>query len=249
MSPLRPVAPGALCVALAACALAVLDEGARAQLARTEPARADVTLTGVVVGPGGLPIQGAVVVSHAGGRGVTDAFGRYRLAVSVPGGTHELRLTAVGGAGGNQLGTARVVPHGNGGLVEVEPLVLAPGSACPPRWLPTFGPEPGANGDVLCQAVFDDGSGPALYIGGEFTSAGGVPAAGIARWDGASWSVVGTGVSGTVLAGTPVGVLALAVYDDGGGADLYAGGHFANAGGVAVSNIARWNGTSWSALG
>lgn len=34
--------------------------------------------------------------------------------------------------------------------------------------------------------VFRVGSGPRLYAGGDFTTAGGV-AASIARWDGSSW--------------------------------------------------------------
>ena len=33
------------------------------------------------------------------------------------------------------------------------------------------------------------------------------------------------------------------------GTNLYAGGHFTAAGGVAATNLAQWNGTSWSALG
>ena len=33
------------------------------------------------------------------------------------------------------------------------------------------------------------------------------------------------------------------------GDDLYAGGYFATAGGVTVNSIAKWNGSSWSALG
>jgi hypothetical protein len=44
-------------------------------------------------------------------------------------------------------------------------------------------------------------------------------------------------------------VYALTVFDDGGGPALYAGGNFATAGGPAASHIAKWNGTSWSALG
>jgi hypothetical protein len=31
--------------------------------------------------------------------------------------------------------------------------------------------------------------------------------------------------------------------------ELYIGGDFTNAGGIVVSNIAKWNGTTWSALG
>jgi hypothetical protein len=33
------------------------------------------------------------------------------------------------------------------------------------------------------------------------------------------------------------------------GGTLYAGGDFTTAGGVAATNIAQWNGSSWSALG
>jgi|GEM_PF-3854306 len=43
-------------------------------------------------------------------------------------------------------------------------------------------------------------------------------------------------------------VHALAVYDDGGGPALYAGGEFWEAGGVRVNGIARWDGREWSAL-
>lgn len=56
-------------------------------------------------------------------------------------------------------------------------------------------------------------------------------------------------------AGSPQGlngpVYALVVFDDGsgGGPALYAGGAFTNAGGVVVSNIARWDGASWEGVG
>ncbi len=93
-------------------------------------------------------------------------------------------------------------------------------------------------------AVFDDGSGPALYLGGSFASVDGVTANDIAKWDGTSWSAVGGG-----LAGTSSGVGALTVFDDGHGPALYAGGAFVSAGGVAASNVAMWDGAHWSALG
>ena len=89
--------------------------------------------------------------------------------------------------------------------------------------------------------MFDDGSGPALYAGGEFTSAGGVAANYIAKWNGSSWSALGSGMNGIVYA--------LTVFDDGSGPALYAGGVFTIAGGVAANHIAKWNGSSWSALG
>ena len=94
---------------------------------------------------------------------------------------------------------------------------------------------------LLAMCVFDDGGGPALYAGGMFTG----PVGAIARWDGTSWSQVGAGFSPT--AGSPY-VRALVVHDDGSGPALYAGGSFTAAGGAAA-NLARWDGTSWSAVG
>ena len=44
-------------------------------------------------------------------------------------------------------------------------------------------------------------------------------------------------------------VFALAVFDDGGGPALYAGGAFQAAGGVAAARIAKWDGSAWSPLG
>jgi hypothetical protein len=60
----------------------------------------------------------------------------------------------------------------------------------------------------------------------------------IARWNGSSWSALGSGISGR-------GVYALAVS----GNNVYAGGAFTTAGAVSAADIARWDGNSWSALG
>jgi len=103
---------------------------------------------------------------------------------------------------------------------------------------------PGSAVAVHALTVYDDGGGAALYVAGRFTIAGGVAALNIAKWDGSSWSPLGSGL------GTGFGdVLALAVYDDGGGAALYAGGNFDMAGGVAAIGVARWDGSSWTPLG
>ncbi len=80
-------------------------------------------------------------------------------------------------------------------------------------------------------------SGTDLYAGGYFTTAGGVTANNIAKWDGNAWSALGSGMNG--------GVIALAVS----GPNLYAGGEFTTAGGVPATNIAKWDGNAWSALG
>ncbi len=102
-------------------------------------------------------------------------------------------------------------------------------------------PGGGTDGEVDALAVFDDGSGAALYVGGYFTLAGGVPVTNIARWDGTAWTAVGSGIGGEVDA--------LCAFDDGNGTALYAGGNFSLAGGVSANRIAKWDGSAWSALG
>jgi trimeric autotransporter adhesin len=118
-------------------------------------------------------------------------------------------------------------------------------SELPIGWVPTFGPDSNLSGSVRALTVFDDGSGggPALYAGGDFTTAGGQEVNSIAKWDGSKWSALGTGM----MDGS---VLALTVFDDGSvsGPALYAGGFFTTAGGQ-VNRIAKWNGSTWSALG
>jgi hypothetical protein len=103
----------------------------------------------------------------------------------------------------------------------------------------------GTSSIVYALETFDDGSGPALYAGGLFAEASGVAVDNIAKWDGATWSALGSGVTG----GSPLIVRALAVFDDGSGPALYAGGGFTSAGGVPVDNIAKWDGTGWAPLG
>src|SRR5262252_3213433 len=43
--------------------------------------------------------------------------------------------------------------------------------------------------------------------------------------------------------------IAFAVFDDGYGPALYAGGSFHMAGSTPANNIAKWDGTAWTALG
>lgn len=83
-----------------------------------------------------------------------------------------------------------------------------------------------------------------LYVGGSFTTAGGVTVNGIASWDGEAWYACGDGMGGPY---SPC-VFALRVFDDGTGEKLYAAGRFASIGGVSGA-IGRWNGTSWEPVG
>jgi hypothetical protein len=86
-------------------------------------------------------------------------------------------------------------------------------------------------------------SGNDLYAGGTFTVAGGNAASHIAKWNGSSWSALGSGI-GNVPGEFPW-LYALAVS----GSDLYVGGVFATAGGSPANTLAKWNGSSWSAVG
>lgn len=103
-------------------------------------------------------------------------------------------------------------------------------------------------GSVYAMAAYDDGSGPALYASGSFTTAGGVLANGIAKWDSKQWSALpGGGIDGPV---SPL-IRSLRVFDDGlsDHPALYIAGRFASAGGIDAQSIARWDGDTWSAVG
>jgi hypothetical protein len=80
--------------------------------------------------------------------------------------------------------------------------------------------------------VFDDGTGPALYAGGQFSTAAGTQVNNIAKWDGSNWSRLDTGTNGTVLC--------MCVFDDGTGPALYVGGDFTAVGPEPANHIAIW---------
>jgi hypothetical protein len=94
----------------------------------------------------------------------------------------------------------------------------------------------GVNGTVYAIAV----SLGKVYVGGNFSRAGGLLANNIAKWDGSGWSQLGNGLDDVVDA--------IATNDD--GSHVYAGGIFKYSGNLMVNQIARWNTytSSWSAL-
>lgn len=92
----------------------------------------------------------------------------------------------------------------------------------------------GCAGNIDASALAPNGY---LYVGGSFPACGDKAVSFVARWDGTTWSSLGTGVDSAVHA--------MAVS----GGDLYVGGQIHSAGGVAVSGIARWDGSQWHALG
>jgi len=91
------------------------------------------------------------------------------------------------------------------------------------------------DGPVHRVAVAPNGD---IYIGGEFTKVNDITVNRIAKWNGTTWSALGTGIPGG-------SVHAIAFS----GNDVYIGGNFVTAGSVSANNIARWNGSQWSYLG
>ncbi|MFI4916380.1 MAG: GC-type dockerin domain-anchored protein [Phycisphaerales bacterium JB060] len=118
------------------------------------------------------------------------------------------------------------------------------------RWHPVAGPlgegVSGWDDPVHMLDVVDAGDGPVLLVGGQFNEAGGVPAHGIAQWDGVRWSALGDGLGGT---STTRSARTAVVFNSGGGDEVVAGGYFGTAGGEPANNLARWNGSAWSPLG
>src|ERR1017187_7268248 len=64
----------------------------------------------------------------------------------------------------------------------------------------------------------------------------------VAKWDGNSWSALGSGMGGDY---DPAAVYALTAS----GSNVYAAGNFTTAGGIGANYIAQWDGNSWSPLG
>ncbi len=125
-------------------------------------------------------------------------------------------------------------PCGVGSVTSNAAILTVPVSS--PRWSRLGS---GTNNEVRAVAVLPGGD---VIVGGDFTTAGGVPANRIARYHPTTgvWSALGSGTNNFVSA--------LAVLP---GGDVIVGGDFSLAGGVPANNIARYNPTTntWSALG
>jgi len=101
------------------------------------------------------------------------------------------------------------------------------------RWEPLGS---GVNGVVNAIAIAPDGT---LFVGGDFTRAGDLPAKNIAKWDGTRWLPLAEGVN------NPVHALTID------GPHVYVGGEFSSAGSVPASLIASWDigAEQWEPLG
>jgi len=95
---------------------------------------------------------------------------------------------------------------------------------------------PGLTNDVTVITA----AGQDVYVGGYFYNAGGEAGAShIARWNGAGWEALGSGIG-------PNGPIAIALV----GKTVYVGGPFNGAGGdAAIYYVAYWDGSTWHSLG
>jgi hypothetical protein len=97
-------------------------------------------------------------------------------------------------------------------------------------------PSAGPSGSIG-SAVAVNGAGQ-VFVAGGFSTLGGLPADGIAMWDGAGWRSIG-GVNGQIYT--------MLVR----GEELFVGGNFTQVGGMSASKVAKYNMATgqWAALG
>jgi hypothetical protein len=98
----------------------------------------------------------------------------------------------------------------------------------------------GTFGEIRAMIEFDDGTGPALFVGGsDLFRAGDQAATQFARWKDGRWSSDGAAALGANLSG-------FATFDDGAGVALYAVGAPSPLDG---RGLFRWSGGSWVGVG
>ncbi|MCF7674300.1 MAG: VWA domain-containing protein [Akkermansiaceae bacterium] len=195
----------------------------------------------------GSGINGRVDALEVSGLGYLYAGGNFTSA----GGQPANHIASWNGVSWSPLGTGMNAPVSS--LIEDANLYLHAGGQFTTaggvaanhvaKWNPRFGLQEwtslgtgiDAGGGVNALALDLDGN---LYVGGNFTGAGGLTVSHLARWDGTAWDASFPGLNWTVTS------LAL----DAGG-KIHAAGLFSTAGGVPAKGIASWDGTTWSQLG
>jgi hypothetical protein len=111
------------------------------------------------------------------------------------------------------------------------------------QFFPLQGPlGTGTTGVVRALAIAPNGD---LFLGGEFNVAGGKTVNRLCAWSSALGDFTPFQVGSATGVSTSGAVYALAFQ----GSNLLLGGYFATAGGIAVSNLAKWNGSAFSGFG
>jgi trimeric autotransporter adhesin len=94
-------------------------------------------------------------------------------------------------------------------------------------------------------SAFADYNGD-LAVGGSFIIADTDTVNGLARWNGVAWTGIGGGVWNAPAPESECARVRALISFQG---QLVVGGSFDHAGGMAIHNLAQWNGTSWSRMG
>ena len=209
----------------------------------------------------GIGAVGVAVWQGAGFTGLPP-IGSVRAAVTLANGDLQVGGSGLLGLTGTAVWNGSVwTTDGNGPLSTVSTLAVAGNGdlfaggsfpSCGSQALRNFARRSGAvwgataagglDGDVTAILPLPDGS---IVVGGRFVLAGGQVCNGIARRVGNGWQPMGTGLL-SIVPGVPPSVNALARMPNG---DVIVAGVFTHAGGMPASNIARWNGSTWTSVG
>ena len=206
------------------------------------PCPVNTTFVGGVVKTGGVPVPGATIISDLGGKTVSGAGGIFLLEVELPSVIETVTLSASAEIDGLSFEGSKVVSPVNVGGNNLVGLLTIESDGCDGGfgWSPTAALDPGADGEVTSVVGFDDGTGQAIYVGGNFQTIGGVPANRVARWDGTQWTPLGDGLPGRVTC--------MAVYDHGTGPLLHVAHLLYASDGTPMYAVQRWTGKSWDKL-
>ena len=203
------------------------------------------TIAGEIIDEHGNPAPGVTVtvLTHAG-EAITDELGRYIIDTRIPFDADSISIVASlpDERTGQRITTRTAAIEHDAPFIDAGVLEMR-STACGQTWSANkFCTGTGIDGEINAMTVWDDGSGPALYVGGLIYRAGCVVANNIARWDGHTWQALGSGVSS---GGSPSQVYTMIEYQG----SLIVGGNFGIAGGKNASRIARWDGTEWYSIG
>jgi hypothetical protein len=204
-------------------------------------AQADLTILAspMLVEPpeGGATCPGGSIVLDVTASGSPPlTFQWFKDGVPIQGAT--LPVFQIASAGSSDTGAYHVEVINACGHVDSVPVPVQVTPASERSWAPLGN---GTSAPVFALQSFDDGGGPALFVGGNFHFADGVPVFHVAKWIGGQWLPVGGGMDGAVHF--------LGVFDLGAGPALYAAGEFTVAGGISANRIAKWDGTAWAPVG
>ncbi|TVQ75507.1 MAG: hypothetical protein EA380_10705, partial [Phycisphaeraceae bacterium] len=144
-------------------------------------------------------------------------------------------------------------PQAGGIVTEARALRADGGGDCEPHWniyaFPSargIGPDTVASARFIATAItFDDGSGPGVYMSGQFLGVGGVRSPGIVKWDGRTWRSVSW--QDDPFQWGQVYITELAVYEDA----LYVNDSpdAPSSSGALGEWISKWDGASWTSVG